>query len=267
VTESGVYDLQVQGQARPVWVQLPDAAAGTQPAALVIDLHSAGLTTGVGTDLLDQLGLGGAVVVSPRANDSPFPSWSESDTFNVEYMRALWDALGRSLCFDAERVVLSAVGQGTLVASEAVCGTDIPFGLVIQVWGLVPVQECEPSRAVAMVSLNTFDPSDGSHWDGRWEPPVPREVAVTGGIGPVPDDLDQWAQRYHCTDTRSEQTIADPGDVLARDSVLFSYNACDAPLAAFGLTTTPAGGSVTAMPAFEGLAPQLQQIVDDVLAS
>ncbi len=261
---SDTFSIFVDGAERPVYVEWP-ATATDEPPGLVVGLHGAGSGIATRKDILRLSELEPHVFVVPSPLDSDIAFWSETPTFNLDFVSTLFAELPKALCFDSSKTILNSAGQGGLVSADAICHTDIPIQLAVMSLSFISPVDCAPVRDVPIISFNTFDfdPTVGAHWDNRWDPPVPHEVAQTGGIGPVPEDLDEWALRYGCDGPRLEETLPDPDDVLERDSVLFAYPECATKLFAFGLEATDS--FPTSPAAFELAWPRILEVFGSIL--
>jgi poly(3-hydroxybutyrate) depolymerase len=262
--------FEFDNETRPVDLYWSDRAVAVDRPALVIDLHtqSTSLAAGRFEWVVDRSfwdhPMQGAVIAWPLADASSTPAWLQSETFDVDYMRALWDHLTSTVCFDQARVMLSGLGTSSLVAAEVICDTDIPIALAYVGLGGVPsMQNCTPARPVPIVSIEVFEynPGVGPSWDSPWTSPLAAEQQASGGWAPAPERLAAWAGRYHCTDAAEMVTLPDPGEETARDTILWSHRECDAPLYWFGMENNepPAIGASEA--AYIAAWTSLQQII------
>lgn len=232
---SDTFSIFVDGSERPVYVEWPEYTPGSPPR-MVVGFHGAGWGIDTMKDTLRIPGIEPHIFVVPSPQDVDIAFWSETAEFDLNFVSALFADIPAAFCFDSSQTILNGIGQGALLTAEAICNTEIPIQLVVMSLSFVSPTVCEPARDVPIIAHNTFDflPPVGAHWDGRWDPPVAHVVEWTDGIGPVPEDLDEWAARYGCEGPRLEETLPDPDDVLERDSVLFAYPDCNTPLFAFG---------------------------------
>lgn len=239
------YTFTLDGEDRAVGVRVGGDAALTGDATVWVLLHASSLGWDSVLWMVDNVmgPMVGApetqVVVSAQANGaSPDPGfWTESATFNSDYLVTLFGHLERSLCLGRSRVGLVGLNQGALAAAQGICEADLPVDLVVMYAGLTKIADCDPAEPVAIVSLDSyeFDPLTGPHWDGRWPGGTPIETELTDGIEATPDDLAFWADLYKCTAGPEERTLPDEADLLARDTVVLTYDGCDAPLMAIGM--------------------------------
>ena len=234
--------VEVDGVPRTLAVRIPTSAVERDdPPPLTLSLHGA---TGSweqqrGIDRLDpDAADDGFVVVRPEADPGPGSGWSAREGFNVHFVETVVEALSHAVCFDPDRLRLWGGGQGGLVIHQVVCDSDLPVELAFSLFGLVSPRDCDPPRPVPLVSINNFEPDPfiGSSFDVAWTPPVDLEARLVGPVGPVPEDLAEWADRYHCTDGPVEETVPDPRDGVDRDAVILSYEGCDAELVAIGFS-------------------------------
>jgi hypothetical protein len=239
------YTFTLAGEDRAVGVRVGGEAALTGDATVWVLLHSSSLAWDAVLWMADNVfvPMVGApetqVVVSPQANGAPPEPgfWTETATFNTDYLVTLFEHLDRSLCLERSRVALVGLNQGSLAAAQGICEAELPVDLVVMYAGLTKIADCDPPRAVPILSYDSFefDPVNGPHWDGRFPGGTPVETELTGGIEATPDDLAFWADLYNCTAGPTERTLPDEPDLLARDSVLLTYDGCDAPLMAIGM--------------------------------
>ena len=232
------YSIVVDGKERPVLVSWDEAAIEAENPFLQIRLHGAGQSVELERPRADLFRDSvPQIVVVPSPGDAGANFWSETPEFNITFVETLWDQLRKSVCFDQSRVRMIGTGQGAFVTAETICKTDIPLQLVSMSLGLISLESCDPSRKVPIISYNVFEfnAALGAHWDGSWTPPGEHETESTGGIGPVPDDLDEWADVYGCAGERVEETLSDPNDAFERDTIVLSYPDCEAPLFAYGI--------------------------------
>lgn len=234
--------INVLGEDRPLYLEWDRAAAEAERPGLVIAFHAGGRKERRYTSV-DPVRASvdparqPTVVVLPRASDAAAPFWSETPDFNREYVEALFDHLHATVCFDPEAVFLVGQGQGNVVSTTVICDTDIPIRSVLQDVGLVSFPDCDPSRAVPITSFNVidFNPVVGQNWNSVWQPTVEVDADRTGGIGPTPEDADEWAEVYGCVGEPESQVFPDPLELLHQPIEGYYYWDCDAPILSFAL--------------------------------
>ena len=243
------YSFFVAEEERPVVVEIEEQALLDEQPQLTISFHGAGRGPDVAlTDLAVSNDLSPGIFVVPFADGSNNPFWGGAPDFNIDYFNTLYSELAQAFCFDPDRTVITGTGQGTFVVVEAICESDIPIQTAALTLGMLSFLDCVPDRPVPLITMDVFEfrTNLGAYWDGAWDPPGEYERVRSGGIRSTPEALDDWAMVYGCDGPRIEETLPDDDEVLERDTVLYSYPDCIAPLFAFGLENGEGGSAISA---------------------
>lgn len=248
------YGFEFRDVRRPVGVVVPAATELQSDDVLVwVMLHGAGLgwassEFGVRWSLKDpDLGGRPSVLVLPQAELTDSSFWTADETFNVDYMSTLWSEVDAMLCLERATIVLGGFGQGVIPAMEAYCEGVLQPDLMFFFTGMMKMLDCPAGEPAAIVSTDIyeFDPAMGPHWEGSWDQPNVYEVEVTGGIGPTPEDMAQWATLFGCDDVVDEEELPSPSGTLHRPTVVRAYRSCVVPIVAFGLQNAVDPGLLT----------------------
>lgn len=248
IGETVVYEVEILGEMVPMAVEVGSSEA-LESGLMDLVMHGAGVSWQVSADFRPVDAFLGSdwpaerrVLVAPQAEPGETPFWSQTASFNVDYVAELFPLLEKSFCLEDMRVVARSVGQGSLAVSEALCAASYPVDVHLMVTGLLKVAECAGTTQPAIISVDQFEysPIIGHHWDGEWNPPGAGEAAVTGGLQATPQDLATVAEQYGCSDEAVEESFDLPG--LERDAIALTYTTgCAASLHAYGLPAAPDG--------------------------
>jgi polyhydroxybutyrate depolymerase len=213
---------------------IPPAYDGTTPAPLVLNLHGFG-SSGEGentyTRMPEAAGGRGYVVVAPdggplsvpgessAAGDASrydgMPFWnffgsggvtfgtattvaglasdpSQLGADDVGFLSALVDDLSAELCVDASRIYSTGMSNGAGMTTTLGCELGGTLAAIAPVSGVNLSGTCPGDTPVPVLAIHgTAD--EAVHYDGNFL------LGFELGNPPVPDRMDQWAQRNGCT--------------------------------------------------------------------
>lgn len=221
---------------------LPPAYDGVTPLPLVLGLHgwlqSAPL-------LMTQAALPAAadrhrfIAVAPDIT-RPVSLWDTAlDGDDVVWFGALIATLQDELCIDTNRIYVTGMSNGAMMASTLACVLGSRIAAVAPVAGVQAPQGCEPGRAVPLLAF---------HGTGD------QYLSFEGGYGPKVGDL----PTPDGTGTLADAGLADADDampVVDRVEVWAALNGCDGELLA-----TPVADDVERLVSCEAGATELYVI-------
>lgn len=193
-TGSSTLRLSIEGRQRTVIVHVPAGYTGSEPVALILNLHGSTSDarqqeqlTGMDTTS-DQDGF---IVAYPQAlitdgagfdwnvPDQPLVSGSmplRNAADDVAFLTQLPSVLARRYCIDVRRVYATGISGGGRMASQLACNAPDTFAAVAPVAGLRFPGPCATSRDVPVIAFHgTADPIDPYNGDGLayWTYSVP----------------------------------------------------------------------------------------------
>ncbi|MGH9171281.1 MAG: alpha/beta hydrolase family esterase [Acidimicrobiales bacterium] len=204
---TSVESFQIGGRTRTVRVHVPTGYSGSQPVALVLNLH------GSASDAVEQEGFTGMdatsdsdgfIVAFPQAmipdgagydwnvpgvplvGGRAVPAGSPDD---VTFLTSLVHVLEQRYCVSSERVYATGFSGGARMSSQLACDASTVFAAVAPVSGLRLPTPCPATRAVPILSFHgTADPVDpyNGHGQAYWVYSVPQAAkywAVKDGCG------------------------------------------------------------------------------------
>ena len=216
---------------------VPTAHDGEVPVPLVVDLH--GYSEGAEVHVA-QTGLGefgeeqGFAVVLPHGA-GPVPRWlSTPGSPDVTFLAQVLDEAEASLCIDRNRIYVTGLSNGAFMTSVLMCELSDRIAAAAPVAGIQPVEGCEPTRPVPVVTFHgTDDPfvsfdggigpavatlptPDGSGTLGELEDtPEAQEQAAENGLDggddapTVPEITEVWADRNGCVGEPTESPVGE----------------------------------------------------------
>ena len=214
---------------------VPTAHDGETPVPVVLDLHgySEGALVHVGQTGLGEYGEEqGFVTVMPNGA-GPVPRWlSTPGSEDVTFLSQVLDEVETSLCVDRNRIYVTGLSNGAFMTSVLMCELSDRVAAAAPVAGIQPVEGCEPTRAVPVVTFHgTDDPfvsfdggigpavatlptPDGTGTLGELEDtPEAQEQAAENGLDAtddaptVPEITARWAERNGCAGEPTESPV------------------------------------------------------------
>lgn len=201
------------GLVRTYRLHLPPAPAQAKPLPLVIALHGKGgngaemeeLTLGGFNTLADR---DGCAVVYPDGinkywNDGRADSTYRAHRVNIDdvgFISALIDLLLKERNLEKDRVYVTGMSNGALMAHRLACELTGKIAAIAPVTGnlpAVPAYPCSPSRPVAVLLINgTADPI--VPWEGG---KIRLGLRRMGKVLSVTKTVKFWVAHNHCTPT------------------------------------------------------------------
>ncbi len=209
---------------------LPPSYDGVTPMPLVLGLHGWSQPPSL---LMTQADLGGAadrhrfIAVAPDIT-RPVPLWDTAlDGGDVVWFGALVATLQDELCIDTNRIYVTGMSNGAMMASTLACVLGSRIAAVAPVAGVQSPDGCDPGRPVPLI---TFHGTDDPYlaFDGGYGPkaaglPSPDGTGTLGAMGiddvddapPVVDRVATWAGRNGCDGALVSSRVADDVELLS----------------------------------------------------
>jgi polyhydroxybutyrate depolymerase len=207
--------LTVDGVDREYRLSIPASYDGSTRVPLVFNFH------GLGSNMDEQefySGLEGAgrargyVVVTPQGRGGLISHWSVpplGDTkVDVDFAKAMLDAIERSLCIDSKRVYSTGMSNGAMFATLLACRLPGRLAAIAPVAGVNVTRVCP--RTTPRVSVLAFH--------GTADPVVPYDGGpILGGTLPILGDIEarpvgdavaSWAAFNGCASEQQQTAVA-----------------------------------------------------------
>ena len=158
--------VTVHGQVRTYRVFVPPTLDRTRPAPLVLVLHGGAATAedAVRTTLFDREAAAGDFIVAyPDATQRAWNAGTccgsapRRNPDDVGFLTLLLDQLQADYRIDPDRVFLTGVSNGAMMAYRFACERADRVTGVGSVAGAVVVDGCQPSRAVSVLEVHGTD--------------------------------------------------------------------------------------------------------------
>ncbi len=230
------YEFEFEGEARPIGIRIGDDAM--EPGGrVVVLLHPLGIGWRTTAGFFPSLREGDRFVIAPQSQAGSSPSWTLDETFNVRFLEEVFELLPQTICLEDRSVEIFSTGQGSVAASQFLCERDVPVVMHTMSFGLVKIADCAHASTPAIVGFDRFDfdPAFGTHWDGAWEPPLPFEQELTGGVDAVPLDFAHLAEGYGCTAEPERIVQEETAGVTRVSEALLVSEGCAAPILSVGV--------------------------------
>ena len=200
---------------------------GTRAAPLVIDLHAYTESAAVHAafdGLADTADRHGFLLVTPSGTgDSPIWNSARSPfvSDDVMFVRDLLHTVESTDCVDSNRIYVTGLSNGGLMASQLACSLSEQIAAVAPVAGVTVPADCAPTRAVPTIAFHgtadtflEYGGGLGPSGDGLMT--TPQSVAVFKNLDrrSVPDLMSDWARRNGCTALVPDQQLG--ADVVLR---------------------------------------------------
>ncbi len=197
--------LQHGGQPRTAYLYVPESYDGTTPVPLLVALHprsSSGRTLALLTGLDAAAEEQGFIAVFPDALES---GWGEDATDpalpdDVGFLAALVDAVSADYAIDPDRVVLTGLGNGGLMAYRLLCEAPERFTAAAVVgpllWGYH--RDGCPEEAAAPVDLLIVHGDADPFYPGVTHVYTPLGTMDAYEILGAAETLAFWAARNDC---------------------------------------------------------------------
>jgi polyhydroxybutyrate depolymerase len=198
--------LQHDGRSRTYMLHVPSGVTGTEPVALIFDLH------GAGGDGLQQQRMSGWEAVADREGllvvypDGVDGYWNVDDTCcgtagaeqidDVGLIRAIVDQLSGQACIDAQRIYVSGFSNGGGLAHRMGCDAADLIAAIAPVATDLRTQPCVPVRPISMMEVRGMSDSLEPYEGGVVGPPGGQYVSP-GAQG----SLQLWADINQCAGT------------------------------------------------------------------
>lgn len=223
----GQVDLTSSGSVRTSLRHRPRDYDGTRAAPVVIDLHAHTESAAVHREfdgLVATADRHALILLTPSGTGDP-PIWNATRSpfvaDDVTFIKDLLHQVEGTDCVDTNRVYVTGLSNGALMASELACSMSGQIAAVAPVAGVTVPAECAPTRQVPMVAFHgTSDTflaySGGRGPDGNGLMNTPQSVAVFKSLDrrSIPDLMADWARRNGCGAPGSDQRIGT--DVVMR---------------------------------------------------
>lgn len=232
--------LQSGGVERWYKRHVPAAHDGSTPLPVVVDFHgySEGADFHAAYTELGPFGdEKGFVTLTPHGTGA-VPMWQSAvGSADMAFVGDMLDEVEAALCVDTARVFATGLSNGAMMTSAVSCDLDERFAAVAPVAGVMAISDCEPGRAVPVVSFHgTEDPfldyeggfgpavaslpqPDGSGTIGEAaEDPTNEPPGLDDTSLSVPEVMAAWAERNGCADAEpDEEAVADDVTLLTFD--------------------------------------------------
>ncbi|MEN9643453.1 MAG: hypothetical protein RL238_122 [Actinomycetota bacterium] len=203
---------------------LPPAYDGATPLPLVLGLHGWSQPAALlgQQSQLPAMGDRHRFVTLLPDITRPVPLWDTAlDSADVEWITALLDQVGTTLCIDTNRVYVAGMSNGAMMTSTLACVLSDRVAAVAPVAGVRDPEGCEPERPVPMIAFHGTD-DEYLAYEGGYGPKVAAlpnpdgtgtlgDSFIAGGSDaePVPDRVTAWADRNGCLAAPTEEPVAD----------------------------------------------------------
>ncbi len=212
--------LDHQGRARTYTVHVPTGVSGTEPVAVVFDLHGAYGNAGQQQQMSGWQAVAdeeGFLVVYPNGIDG---FWNVDDTCcgtagteqidDVGFVRAMIDTLNAQTCIDRQRIYASGFSNGGGLAHRIGCDAADIIAAIAPVATDLRTQPCNNARPISMLEVRGLRDSLEPYEGGIVGPPG-GQYDSPGAQG----SLQLWADLNQCT-----------GTPTATEDYCESYTAC-----------------------------------------
>jgi polyhydroxybutyrate depolymerase len=212
--------VQANERMRSYVMYVPQKYTGMTPVPVVFDFHgysssAAGQLGASGfRELADQEGF---VAVYPEGVGA---SWHvngccgqalQEKLDEIEFVRAIWADIKKSVCIDAKRVYASGISQGGGMAHHVGCLAADIFAAVAPVSSDIRTDPCAPARPITEISFrgtaDSLSPYEGGHVG-------PAGMDGYEAIG-AKNTLEKWKTINMCT-----------GTPVAMNDVCETYTTC-----------------------------------------
>jgi poly(3-hydroxybutyrate) depolymerase len=194
---------------------LPPSYDGVTPMPVVFGLHGWSQPASL---LLAEADLGAAadrhrfIAIAPDIT-RPVPLWDTTvGGPDVVWFGLLIAVLQDQLCIDTNRIYVTGMSNGAMMASTLACSMPGVFAAAAPVAGVRLPDDCEPDRAVPILAFHgTDDPYlafEGGYGPKVADLPSPDGTSTLGDVGiadpadaqPVVDRVAGWAQLNGCAE-------------------------------------------------------------------
>ena len=219
----GLWSVEVDGQRRKFWVQIPFKYRRwrPEPTPVVLSYHgfeNFPLLQKALTKLPGKAEEEGFIAVFPRGTGDPL-SWNgggccgdaeENDVDDVAFTNALLDKLESKLCVDKRRVFASGYSNGGYLTQRLACELSDRIAAFGTVAGQLAFPACNPARPIPIM-----------HFHGTADETVPFEGRPQDDVLSVDDTMAFWSSVGQCAGGPS--VVYDNGDATCEQ-----YSGCAA---------------------------------------
>lgn len=152
---------------------------------------------------------------------------AEQAVDDVGYVREVLRRVGADIAVDPERVFVTGMSNGAMMAERLACEAADLFRGAASVSGVLQVAPCEPSRPIAVLLMHGTD-----------DPSVPYRGGTGTGLSrvraiPAEQNLADWATRNGCTGPPGVEPVPVLPDENGRTVDLLRYSGCRAEVALY----------------------------------
>lgn len=202
------FELEVGGLARRAIVHVPTSYDGKTPLPVVIAFSFFGGSPDqlVGYSDLDEASEAkGALLVVPEGIDD---SWNagrccgeawERGIDDVAFTAALLDEVAARYCIREDRVIVTGMSNGALMAHRVGCELADRIHGIAPVAGPLHVASCAPARPISVVQIHGTADDQMPYEGGPGAPPVP----VPGDLefSSIAASMERWREALACDPT------------------------------------------------------------------
>jgi polyhydroxybutyrate depolymerase len=201
---SSTVNLQSGGMDRSYLLHIPPGYDGTQPLALVLELHgyssfaSEQLTRSKWDEMADKEGFVLIEAEGDRRSWNAGSCCGGNNLDDVKYFRDVVAKATAELCIDRKRVYVSGHSNGGAMTYRLACEAADIFAAAAPVCGWMTIPTCNPARPVPMLEIRALN--DGT-------------VDISGADA----DVNEWLSNDNCDQ-----------DQVTTSGVCKTYNSCEA---------------------------------------
>jgi polyhydroxybutyrate depolymerase len=216
---------------------LPASYDGATPMPVVFGLHGwsqPAALLGLQSALPAAAERDGFVLLLPDIT-RPVPLWHTGvDEADAEWFEKLLDEVEATLCIDTDRIFVTGMSNGAMMASTIVCRFADRIAAAAPVAGMRLPDGCTPARAVPIVAFHGTD-DQFLAYDGGYGSSVAELIGPDGNSNlgeilasgpdavPVPARAAAWSALNGCGEAAAETRVAD-------DVILLAFERCETPV-------------------------------------
>ena len=202
-----VLAVDVGGVQREAVIHLPPGYDATQPLPVVVGFHFFSGTPSLLmalTDLDEAAEAAGTILALPAGVDGSFnagkccgSAWA-NDVDDVAFTAALLDAIEAQYCVRADRVLVTGMSNGALMAHRVGCELADRISGIAPVAGPLHIEgSCSPSEPIHVLQFHGTGDTQMPYNGGVGVPPVPVPGDLT--FMSIPDSMEIWRTALGCS--------------------------------------------------------------------